>query len=118
MIGCYISHVPAKHFKMVRYYSFLSHSKRGEVLPKVYKTLQIEERKKPEQPDFSRADEGIFAHGSVQMRPVWQLATFQQYTGRSTRHGVSGRKAAQHRKETLASGTGCRISAPEKWVAG
>ena len=53
MIGRYISHVPAKHFKMVRYYGFLSSRKRGELLPKVYDALQMEARKKPEQPGFA-----------------------------------------------------------------
>lgn len=50
MIGRYISHIPAKHFKMVRYYGFLSNRKRGELLPKVYEALQME---KPEQPGFA-----------------------------------------------------------------
>ncbi|WP_240727893.1 transposase [Escherichia sp. E3659] len=53
MIGRYISHVPAKHFKMVRYYGFLSNRKRGERLPKVYEALQMEARKKTEQPGFA-----------------------------------------------------------------
>ena len=53
MIGRYISHVPAKHFKMVRYYGFLSSRKRGELLPKVCEALQMEARKKPEQPGFA-----------------------------------------------------------------
>ncbi|KLY25351.1 hypothetical protein SK92_05456 [Klebsiella oxytoca] len=41
MIGRYISHIPAKHFKMVRDYGFLSNRKRGELLPKVYEALQM-----------------------------------------------------------------------------
>ncbi len=53
MIGRYISHIPAKHFKMVRYYGFLSSRKRGELLPKVYEALEMEARKKPEQPGFA-----------------------------------------------------------------
>ena len=53
MIGRYISHVPAGHFKMVRYYGFLSNRKRGDLLPKVYEALQMEVRKKPEQPGFA-----------------------------------------------------------------
>ncbi|ENT7860482.1 transposase [Salmonella enterica] len=52
MIGRYISHIPAKHFKMVRYYGFLSSRKRGTLLPKVYKALQMEARKIPERPGF------------------------------------------------------------------
>lgn len=53
MIGCYISHIPAKHFKMVRYYGFLANRKPGELLPKVYEALQMEARKKPEKPGFA-----------------------------------------------------------------
>lgn len=87
MIGRYISHVPAKHFKMVRYYGFLSGRKRGELLPKVYEALHRAAR-------LRRADEGVPAHGSVQMRPVWQPAALQQCTGWQTHHGVSGRKTA------------------------
>ncbi|NJD85824.1 hypothetical protein EWM60_13325, partial [Candidatus Erwinia dacicola] len=30
-IGRYISHVPARHFKMVRYFGFLANRKRGSV---------------------------------------------------------------------------------------
>ncbi len=47
MIGRYISHVPARHFKMVRYSSFLANRKRGSVLPKVYEALEMTPRKKP-----------------------------------------------------------------------
>ena len=53
MIGRYISHVPAKHFKMVHYYGFLSNRKRSELLPKVYEALNMAIRKKPEKPGFS-----------------------------------------------------------------
>lgn len=53
MIGHYISQVPEKHFKMVRYYGCLSNRKRGELLPKVYEALRMEARKKPEQPGFA-----------------------------------------------------------------
>ena len=53
MIGRYISHIPEKHFKMVRYYGFLSNRKRDELLPKVYEALEMETREKPEQPGFA-----------------------------------------------------------------
>ncbi|MFB9085301.1 transposase [Erwinia tracheiphila] len=39
MIGCYISHVLAWHFKMVRYSGFLANRRRGTLLPKVRETL-------------------------------------------------------------------------------
>ncbi len=53
MIGRYISHVPARHFKMVRYFGFLANRKRGSVLPKVYEALEMMLRKKPEKPGFA-----------------------------------------------------------------
>lgn len=53
MIGRYISHIPSRHFKMVRYYGFLSNRKRGTLLPKVYEALKMEEKKKPEKPGFA-----------------------------------------------------------------
>lgn len=46
MILRYVSHIPQKHLKMVRYYGFLSNSKRGRLLPLVYAAL---ESTKPEQ---------------------------------------------------------------------
>lgn len=35
MLQRYISHIPARHFKMMRYYGFLANRKRGSLLPKV-----------------------------------------------------------------------------------
>lgn len=46
MILRYVSYIPQKHLKMVRYYGFLSNSKRGRLLPLVYAAL---ESTKPEQ---------------------------------------------------------------------
>nr|WP_272539735.1 transposase [Providencia sp. PROV197] len=39
MLWRYISHIPSRHFKMVRYYGFLANRKRGVLLPKVYEAL-------------------------------------------------------------------------------
>ena len=36
MLWRYISHIPSRHFKMVRYYGFLANRKRGPLLPKVW----------------------------------------------------------------------------------
>ncbi|QBY46538.1 hypothetical protein ArsFIN_51490 (plasmid) [Arsenophonus nasoniae] len=38
---------------MVRYSGFLSNRKRGKLLPKVYKALEMTPRKKPETPGFA-----------------------------------------------------------------
>ncbi|UIA87933.1 hypothetical protein LU631_25630 [Erwinia tracheiphila] len=53
MIGRYISHIPARHFKMVRYSGFLANRKRGTLLPKVYEALEMTVREKPKRPGFA-----------------------------------------------------------------
>ncbi|NJD85788.1 hypothetical protein EWM60_12935 [Candidatus Erwinia dacicola] len=53
MIGRYISHVLARHFKMVRYSGFLANRKRGSLLPKVYEALEMTVREKPKRPGFA-----------------------------------------------------------------
>ncbi|PSW04418.1 hypothetical protein C9I89_13940 [Photobacterium lipolyticum] len=35
-------HIPEKHFRMLRYYGFLSNRRRGEQLPLVYKALEMD----------------------------------------------------------------------------
>nr|WP_243703037.1 transposase [Klebsiella grimontii] len=52
-LGRYLKRPPVSAAKLRRYYGFLSNRKRGELLPKVYEALEMEERKKPEQPGFS-----------------------------------------------------------------
>ena len=37
-----IRHIPDKNFRNIRYYGFLSHKLRGELLPVVYKLLDME----------------------------------------------------------------------------
>ncbi|CAK9887101.1 MAG: hypothetical protein XXXJIFNMEKO3_LKCDNKCA_00049 (plasmid) [Candidatus Erwinia impunctatus] len=53
MTGRYISHVPARHFKMVRYPGFLANRKRGTLLPKVWEALSMTAREKPKRPGFA-----------------------------------------------------------------
>lgn len=59
MLGRYISHVPSRHFKMVRNYGFLSNRKRGALLPKVYEALDMVEKKKPDKPRFAALMKGF-----------------------------------------------------------
>lgn len=49
----YVSHIPAQHFKIVRYYGFLANRKRGTLLPKVYDALAMTVREKPKRPGFA-----------------------------------------------------------------
>lgn len=53
MLLRYISHVPSRHFKMVRYYGFLSNRKRGALLPKVYAALEMEVKTKLAKPGYA-----------------------------------------------------------------
>ncbi len=53
MLLRYISHIPSRHFKMVRYYGFLSNRKRGELLPKIYVALEMEVKTKPTKPGYA-----------------------------------------------------------------
>lgn len=36
MLQRYVSHIPARHFKTVRYYGFLANRRQDTLLPKVY----------------------------------------------------------------------------------
>jgi len=53
MLQRYVSHIPERHFKMVRYYGFLANRKRGTLLPKVYDALEMTVREKPKRPRFA-----------------------------------------------------------------
>ena len=53
MLQRYVSHIPARHFKMVRYYGFLANRKRGSLLPEVYDALTMTEREKPKRLGFA-----------------------------------------------------------------
>ncbi len=59
MLWRYISHIPSRHFKMVRYYGFLANRKRGELLPKVYTAL------------------GLKVPAVVRRRPLWASGPFK-----------------------------------------
>ncbi len=48
-----IEHIPDKHFKMIRYYGFLSNRRRGEMLPKVYDALEMESKDAAELPCYA-----------------------------------------------------------------
>lgn len=90
MIERYISHIPDKHFKMIRYYGFLSNRKRSSLLPKVYAALGTEVKIKPAKPGFSAqmkqftnvdpyqcilcGNRMIFTHAEAGLRPEELLA--------------------------------------------
>ena len=53
MIDRIAQHIPDKHFKMLRYYGFLSNRRRGELLPKVYKALEKVVEPEPDIPGYA-----------------------------------------------------------------
>ena len=59
MIRRYVCHIPARHFKMIRYYGFLANCKRGSLLPKVYDALDMIHPNVPEKPGFSALMKGF-----------------------------------------------------------
>jgi len=86
MLQRYVSHIPARHFKMVRYYGFLANRKRGTLLPKVYDALAMTVREKPKRPGFSGADERFPGHRSVPVYPLQRSVAFCRRRGRRARH--------------------------------
>lgn len=48
-----IEHIPDKHFKMIRYYGFLSNRRHGEMLPKAYDALEMESKDAPTLPCYA-----------------------------------------------------------------
>ncbi|MFB9087566.1 hypothetical protein ACFFW8_24320 [Erwinia tracheiphila] len=119
MIGRYISHVPARHFKMVRYSGFLSNRKRGTLLPKVWEALSMTEREKNRSgPGFAVLMKGFLGTDPYQCilckRPAaflpapWRVSTPQK------KCSLTG--CIRWRKN---DGCGCLswIGAPEKQVS-
>ncbi|MEN4758123.1 transposase [Pantoea agglomerans] len=66
MLQRYVSHIPARHFKMVRYYGFLANRKRGTLLPKVYEALSMTVREKAKRPGFAVLMKGFLVTDSFQ----------------------------------------------------
>ncbi|ELD4018743.1 hypothetical protein QI600_004633 [Salmonella enterica] len=76
--------------------------------------LQMEVRKKPEQPGFAALMKEF-----LRTEPYkWQSDALYQRTGWQAHVGFSGRKIAWDRQKMISSGTDCRMRAPEKWVSG
>lgn len=48
-----IQYIPDKHFRMIRYFGFLSNRRLGEILPKVYDALGMAPKDSPEMPGYA-----------------------------------------------------------------
>lgn len=59
MIRRYVSHIPARHFKMIRYYDFLANRKLGRLLHKVYDALDMIHPNVPEKTGFATLIKGF-----------------------------------------------------------
>ncbi|NJD86364.1 hypothetical protein EWM60_20790 [Candidatus Erwinia dacicola] len=103
MIGRYINHVPARHFKMVRYSGFLANRKRGSVLPKVYEALEMTPRKKAGEARVCGADEGLPGYRPVPVHPVRRTAAFCRRSGRNAGDGITVRKVAWNGEKAMAA---------------
>ena len=53
MIARLVEHIPDKHFRMIRYYGFLSNRRRGDILPRVYEVLEMEREAAPSIPSYA-----------------------------------------------------------------
>lgn len=53
LIGRMVEHIPDKHFKMLRYFGFLSNRRRGVMLPLVYAALEMTLASAPEMPGYA-----------------------------------------------------------------
>ncbi|WP_411569364.1 transposase [Serratia sp. UGAL515B_01] len=104
MLWRYMSHIPSRHFKMVRYYGFLANRKRGELLPKVYTAHEG----KTTETGLCVADEEIYQCRSLPVRVMWKQDGFQQCRSRHPGRRVINPASAgiQNRAMVTASGVG------------
>ncbi|MCT4700494.1 transposase [Enterobacteriaceae bacterium H20N1] len=115
MLQRYVSHIPARHFKMVRYYDFLANRKRGSLLPKVYNALEMTVRGKPKRPGFAVLRKGFQGTAPYQriLCKGW-LHFAGAVAGEYATKLLSDRLHRTAKKRWLQ--THIWISAPEKWV--
>ncbi len=81
MILRYVSHIPQKHLKMVRYYGFLSNSKRGRLLPLVYAALESTKPEQTEKLTYAKQYKGftVTTHTDVHfVETEWYLQVLQK----------------------------------------
>nr|WP_250648591.1 transposase [Serratia marcescens] len=115
MLQRYISHIPTRHFKMVRYYGFLANRKRGQLLPKVYDELSMTVRDKPKRPGFA-----VLMKGFLGTDPYQCILCKGRLRFTGAMAGEHATKLLSDRLQRMAKNDGSRallwISAPEKRV--
>lgn len=104
MISRYISHIPPRHFKMIRYSGFLSNRKRGQLLPAVYDALGMEAKKKPRKPGFASLMKGF-----TNVDPYECILCGGRLVFESVEAGYRAEELMQHRRSKLEK---------ERWLLG
>lgn len=117
MIGRYISHVPARHFKMVRCSGFLANRKRGTLLPRIYEALHMQAREKLEKPGFA-----VLKKGFLGTDPYKCILCGDRLRFAGAQEVPMQRNCCQKGCVEWRKSDGCEcldwISAPEKWLSG
>ncbi|HFI5335102.1 TPA: hypothetical protein ACGQS5_002790 [Serratia liquefaciens] len=115
MLWRYISHIPARYIKMMRYYGFLANRKRGTLLPKVNEALSMTPREKPQRPGFAVLMKAFL--GTDPYQCILCKGRLRFAGAVADEHATKMLSDRLHRmaKKRLLQPRFC-ISAPEKWV--
>lgn len=86
MLWRYVSHIPARHFKMVRYYGFLANRKRGIVDAESLRSIGDDATRKAAEAGVRCADESVPGHRSVSVHSLQRPVAFCRRHGGRARH--------------------------------
>jgi hypothetical protein len=102
MILRYVSHIPQHHFKMVRYYGFLSNRKRGRLLPLVYLALDKESANKAETLSYAKLYKGLTRNDPYQCILCGNRMVFRGFTkGAGNTELLDGRRMSMRESRRL-----------------
>ncbi|MCU8269433.1 transposase, partial [Vibrio vulnificus] len=102
MILRYVSHIPQHHFKMVRYYGFLSNRKRGRLLPLVYKALETSP-KQAEELTYAKQYKGFTGNDPYQCVLCGNRMVFTGFTaGSKNRELLDNRRMSMRESRRLS----------------
>ncbi|MDG2642475.1 transposase [Vibrio parahaemolyticus] len=102
MILRYVSHIPQHHFKMVRYYGFLSNRKRGRLLPLVYLALGEKRPKQPELLTYAKQYKGFTGNDPYQCVLCGNRMVFTGFTaGSKNRELLDNRRMSMRESRRL-----------------
>nr|CAL25366.1 putative transposase [Vibrio vulnificus]CAL25372.1 putative transposase [Vibrio vulnificus]CAL25521.1 putative transposase [Vibrio vulnificus]CAL25527.1 putative transposase [Vibrio vulnificus] len=102
MILRYVSHIPQHHFKMVRYYGFLSNRKRGRLLPLVYLALGEKAPKQPGLLTYAKQYKGFTGNDPYQCVLCGKRMVFTGFTaGSKNRELLNNRRMSMRESRRL-----------------